>query len=117
MTTSRSTATHTPAVAHRERRRLCGPSPMSDLPLALWPCAQRTIQSQRRGRFVPESNRHPAKMLPEIARRVITAYGAALDRSGSTVIVPGEIFVIVIPAILSLTRCAESARHSPRRST
>ncbi|MGC2375506.1 MAG: DNA methyltransferase [Solirubrobacteraceae bacterium] len=47
---------------------------MADLPLALWPCAQRTSQWQRHGRFVPESNRHPAKMLPEIARRVIAAY-------------------------------------------
>jgi len=46
----------------------------ADLPLALWPCAQRTIQLQRRGRFIPESNRHPGKMLPELARRAITAY-------------------------------------------
>jgi hypothetical protein len=46
----------------------------ADLPLALWPCAQRSAQCQRRGRFVPESNRHPAKMLPELARRAISAY-------------------------------------------
>jgi modification methylase len=80
MITSRSTS-HTRAVAHRTtaRRRLRGPSPMSDLPLALWPCAQQTSQSQRRGRFLPESNRHPAKMLPEIARRVVAAYSSPGD--------------------------------------
>ena len=52
----------------------CSAPRVADLPLALWPCAQRTSQWQRHGRFVPESNRHPAKMLPEIARRVIAAY-------------------------------------------
>jgi modification methylase len=45
-----------------------------DLPLAMWPCAQRTSQWQREGRYVRESNRHPAKMLPEIARRAIEFY-------------------------------------------
>ncbi len=44
------------------------------LPLALWPCAQRTSQWQRHGRYLPESNRHPAKMLPEIPRRAISFY-------------------------------------------
>ena len=46
----------------------------ADLPLAVWPCAQSTGQCQRRGRYVSESNRHPAKMLPAIARRVIATY-------------------------------------------
>jgi tRNA G10 N-methylase Trm11 len=40
----------------------------------VWPCAQRTGQAQRQGRFVAESNRHPGKMLPEIARRAISGY-------------------------------------------
>ncbi len=51
----------------------------ADLPLALWPCAQRTSQWQRHGRYVPESNRHPAKMLPEIARRVDRPYSSPGD--------------------------------------
>jgi len=46
----------------------------SDLPLAIWPCAQRTSQWQRNGRYLPESNRHPGKMLPELARRAIESY-------------------------------------------
>jgi DNA modification methylase len=44
------------------------------LPIAVWPCAQQTSQVQRHGRYLPESNRHPAKMLPELARRAISAY-------------------------------------------
>jgi SAM-dependent methyltransferase len=35
---------------------------------------QTTSQQQRRGRYLPASNRHPGKMLPELARRAITAY-------------------------------------------
>jgi modification methylase len=67
----------TSAGAHRRPRPACEgivASRVADLPLALWPCAQRTSQWQRHGRFLPESNRHPGKMLPEIARRVIAAY-------------------------------------------
>ncbi len=75
-------ATPRPTTTPRRRRRPdCSPSHArpaawrtADLPLAVWPCAQRTGQWQRHGRYVPESNRHPAKMLPEIARRVIAAY-------------------------------------------
>lgn len=44
------------------------------VPLAIWPCAQTTAQRQRAGRYVPESTRHPGKMLPELARRILTAY-------------------------------------------
>jgi hypothetical protein len=51
----------------------------NDLPLAVWPCAQRTGQWQRQGRYLPESNRHPAKMLPEIARRAIDFYSGPGD--------------------------------------
>jgi len=44
------------------------------LPLAVWPCAQTTAQWQRAGRYVAESARHPGKMLPELARRILAAY-------------------------------------------
>lgn len=46
----------------------------ADLPLAVWPCAQKTSQWQRHGRYLPESNRHPGKMLPALARRAIETY-------------------------------------------
>jgi len=56
----------------------------ADLPLAVWPCAQRTSQWQRERRYLRESNRHPAKMLPEIARRAIEFY----SRPGDLVLDP-----------------------------
>ncbi len=46
----------------------------ADLPLAVWPCAQKTSQWQRHRRYLPDSNRHPAKMLPALARRAIETY-------------------------------------------
>jgi modification methylase len=46
----------------------------ADLPLAVWPSAQTTSQWQRHGRYLPASHRHPAKMLPALARRAIETY-------------------------------------------
>jgi DNA modification methylase len=51
----------------------------ADLPLAIWPCAQQTSQQQRRGRYLAASNRHPAKMLPDLARRAIEHYSEPGD--------------------------------------
>jgi modification methylase len=45
-----------------------------DLPLAVWLCAQKTSQWQRHRRYLPESNRHPGKMLPALARQAILSY-------------------------------------------
>jgi modification methylase len=56
----------------------------AQLPMAIWTCAQQTSQQQRRGRYLAESNRHPAKMLPELARRAITAY----SRPGELIVDP-----------------------------
>ncbi len=44
------------------------------LPISIWPVAQKTSPSQRRGRYLPASDAHPGKMLPAIARRAIQAY-------------------------------------------
>jgi modification methylase len=63
-----------PSQLPTRRRSHPGRPRTADLPLAVWPCAQTTSQRQRQGRFLAESNRHPAKMLPEIARRAIDAY-------------------------------------------
>jgi modification methylase len=51
----------------------------ADIPLAVWPCAQRTSQWQRYKRYLPESNRHPGKMLPALARRAIESYSEPGD--------------------------------------
>jgi modification methylase len=52
------------------------PAPASGqgLPLSVWPTAQRTGSTQRRGRYLPAATAHPAKMLPAIAATAITRY-------------------------------------------
>ncbi len=79
----------TPRARPARQSRACGAggwvgAGTADLPLAVWPCAQRTGQWQRHGRYTPESTRHPAKMLPEIARRAIDFY----SEPGQTVLDP-----------------------------
>ena len=43
-------------------------------PQSVWPVAQQTARTQRRGRYLPASTAHPGKMLPELARQAIRAY-------------------------------------------
>ena len=62
-----------PGIAQRPGPRLAA-SPDQDLRLSVWPTAQRDARSQRRGRYLPESVAHPAKMLPAIAATAITRY-------------------------------------------
>ena len=50
------------------------PAAAPDLRLSVWPTAQRDARTQRRGRYLPESTAHPAKMLPAIAATAITRY-------------------------------------------
>jgi modification methylase len=45
-----------------------------ELPLSVWPTAQRTARAQRAGRYLEVSGVHPAKMLPAIAARAIATY-------------------------------------------
>jgi modification methylase len=42
--------------------------------LSVWATAQSTGPVQRRGRYVPESVKHPARMLPAIAGHAVDAY-------------------------------------------
>jgi DNA modification methylase len=49
-------------------------TPTGELPLAVWPCAQTSPQYQRTSRYLPASTAHPAKMLPELARRIVAEY-------------------------------------------
>jgi tRNA G10 N-methylase Trm11 len=41
---------------------------------SVWDTGHEQSRTQRAGRYVPESMRHPAKMLPAIARRVIATF-------------------------------------------
>ena len=50
----------------------CLPSPGSLL--SVWPTAQQDSRIQRRGRYLPASTAHPAKMLPAIAATAIRHY-------------------------------------------
>jgi SAM-dependent methyltransferase len=45
-----------------------------DLELSVWATAQQDARTQRRGRYLPASTAHPAKMLPAIAATAITRY-------------------------------------------
>ena len=47
---------------------------MEEVVPSVWPVAQETARVQRRRRYLPESNAHPGKMLPELARTVIRHY-------------------------------------------
>ncbi|WP_431884156.1 TRM11 family SAM-dependent methyltransferase [Micromonospora gifhornensis] len=53
---------------HDERHRAAADG------LSVWTTAQTTGPVQRRGRYVPESVKHPARMLPAIAAHAIDAY-------------------------------------------
>ena len=44
------------------------------VPLAVWPVAQTSAQYQRAGRYHPDSARHPGKMLPALAARIVAEY-------------------------------------------
>jgi modification methylase len=44
---------------------------------SVWPVAQQTAREQRRGRYLPASTAHPAKMLPALARAAIATYSNA----------------------------------------
>jgi len=52
---------------------------LETVPLDVWLCQQTAARFQRRGRYTPESNAHPTKMLPEIARRIVEGYSSPGD--------------------------------------
>jgi DNA modification methylase len=59
-----------------------GPDRASDAPsaggaadwLSVWAVAQQPARVQRQGRYLAQSNAHPGKMLPELARTIIRTY-------------------------------------------
>jgi 23S rRNA G2445 N2-methylase RlmL len=57
---------------------------VNGVPLTVWLTGQRWAPTQRRGRYLPESTRHPARMLPAIAAHAITVY----TRPGELVLDP-----------------------------
>lgn len=71
--TSRATSRRGTSAADRDHdgRHRADPAPEG---LSVWATAQRTGPVQRRGRYVPQSTAHPARMLPAIAAHAIAAY-------------------------------------------
>jgi modification methylase len=88
----------------RRRRRIRPRSQYlsNDLPLAVWASAQTTSQWQRHRRYLPESNRHPAKMLPALARQAIEAYSE-----------PGE---LILDPMCGIGTTLVEAIHAGRRA-
>jgi modification methylase len=63
-----------PSTGHRR------PAPSGGLPVtSVWLTCQRPAREQRRGRYVPATRVHPAKMLPALAAHAVTAYTAPGD--------------------------------------
>ncbi|QFU86762.1 TRM11 family methyltransferase [Amycolatopsis sp. YIM 10] len=51
-----------------------GVTDAGELPLSVWATAQTSPAAQRKGRYVPASTAHPAKMLPAVAAHAIRHY-------------------------------------------
>ena len=62
-------ATTAPQAGYHGRHRAADPQRLS-----VWMTAQQAGPGQRRGRYVPDSVRHPARMLPAIAAHAIASY-------------------------------------------
>jgi modification methylase len=57
---------------------LAGPA-LEGLPISVWATGQRSAPVQRRGRYLPASTQHPARMLPAIAAHATSAYTSPGD--------------------------------------
>jgi SAM-dependent methyltransferase len=80
------------------------------LPISVWPTAQQPARLQRAGRYHPGSVAHPAKMLPDIARRAITAY----TRPGDLVLDPMCGIGTTLVEAVHLGRAAVGVEYEPR---
>lgn len=56
----------------------------ADLPVSVWATAQNSPTTQRRGRYAPDSVKHPAKMFPAIVAHAVATY----TRPGDLVLDP-----------------------------
>jgi modification methylase len=73
-----------------------------DLPMSVWPVTQQVSRTQRRGRYVPDSLAHPARMLPALARHAIETFTE-----------PGDVVVDPMCGIgTSLVEAVHLGRHA-----
>jgi tRNA G10 N-methylase Trm11 len=71
-------------------------------PGSVWLTCQQPARHQRRGRYLPETSSHPAKMLPALAAHAITSY----TRPGQLVLDP------MCGSGTTLVEAAYCGRHS-----
>ncbi len=90
------------------RRPVPGDDP--ELRLSVWATAQRDARTQRRGRYLPESVAHPAKMLPAIAATAIARY----TRPGDLVADPMCGIGTTLIEAIHLGRNAIGVEYEPR---
>ncbi|GHJ35470.1 hypothetical protein Sm713_10790 [Streptomyces sp. TS71-3] len=79
-------------------------------PLSVWNTAPTSAPAQRKGRYVPGSAAHPAKMLPAIAAHAITTY----TRPGDLVLDPMCGIGTTLVEALRLGRHAVGTEYEPR---
>jgi hypothetical protein len=78
--------------------------------LSVWPVAQTTARTQRRGRYLDASTAHPGKMLPELARAIIRAY----SKPGELVLDPMCGIGTTLVEAIHLDRDAAGVELEPR---
>nr|WP_256386342.1 class I SAM-dependent methyltransferase [Salinibacterium sp. UTAS2018] len=80
-TSSPATADTAPATA-RDQTDDAKSATVGSPDMNVWMVGQQVSPTQRRGRYEPATFGHPAKMLPELARRIVETY----SREGNTVV-------------------------------
>ena len=95
-----------PASRPARPRLVAGPGPQ----LSVWATAQQDARTQRRGRYLPESTAHPAKMLPAIAATAIARY----TRPGDLVADPMCGIGTTLVEAIHLGRDAVGTEYEPR---
>jgi SAM-dependent methyltransferase len=78
-------------------------------PVSVWATAQTSAAAQRKGRYVPESTAHPAKMLPAVAAHAIEHY----TRPGEIVLDPMCGIGTTLVEAIDLERRAVGVEYEP----
>lgn len=72
--TAHTSATTAPQLAAAPSHHHTRAEPAEPIPVSVWLTGQQVARAQRAGRYLPDSVRHPGKMLPAIARHAIETY-------------------------------------------
>jgi hypothetical protein len=72
--TAHTSATTAPQLAATLSHHLTPTDLAQSIPVSVWLTGQQVARVQRAGRYLPDSVRHPGKMLPAIARHAIETY-------------------------------------------